>query len=253
VKPALIAAIILVVAISLAPRCEAKRQAAYIAETAYDQNLSSLLTIFPRYEDAPADNEGNGNHAPGGNATPQWILIGVTAITAGFIAWQAWETKRAAKATADSVDALIASERAFIDGELVQDEEARKISVVRYKVKITNYGKTPAKMLSFRTSFGCLLKGTEFDAERLSVQIGGPLHLLLGSDRSRPIEEIEPLNVKEAFGECEGEGAYCVTIRYADVVTEGQGKQIIHETSFVYRCPFLMDSLFRVPDYDTYT
>jgi hypothetical protein len=36
----------------------------------------------------------------------QVALLIVTAITGGFIAWQAWETKRAAKAAADSVEAI---------------------------------------------------------------------------------------------------------------------------------------------------
>ena len=33
----------------------------------------------------------------------QWVLVIVTSITAGLICWQAWETRRAAQAAADSV------------------------------------------------------------------------------------------------------------------------------------------------------
>jgi hypothetical protein len=36
----------------------------------------------------------------------EWILAILTGITAGFICWQSWETKRAAEAAADSVEAV---------------------------------------------------------------------------------------------------------------------------------------------------
>lgn len=36
----------------------------------------------------------------------QWVLVIVTTITAAFIGWQAWETRKSAKAAATSVDAI---------------------------------------------------------------------------------------------------------------------------------------------------
>lgn len=45
-------------------------------------------------------------NAPDGSIAAQWILIGVAIMTAGFVGWQAWETRRAAKATALSVAAI---------------------------------------------------------------------------------------------------------------------------------------------------
>jgi len=41
-----------------------------------------------------------------GDAPAQWVLIIVTTITAGFICWQAWETRRAANAALGSVKTI---------------------------------------------------------------------------------------------------------------------------------------------------
>jgi len=157
-------------------------------------------------------------------------------------------TKIAAEAAKLSAEALINSERAWIDGELVRET----FPAVRYRLKITNHGKTPARMLGFEIDCGCLSEGTEFSRGGLSHHYAGKLHFLLGADKVRLLEEVEPLNMHVIFGGCPGAGAYCVTIRYADVVTEGQNIQA-RETSFIYYCRFLLDSLERISDYDKYT
>jgi hypothetical protein len=40
--------------------------------------------------------------APVGDTTPQWVLVVVGIVTAGFICWQSWETRKSAKAMRDS-------------------------------------------------------------------------------------------------------------------------------------------------------
>jgi hypothetical protein len=209
-------------------------------------------------------------------ASPEWWLVGVGVLTFWAIRYQARETALAAKATQkategigkqveimerqtrateiaasaahDSADALINSERAWIDGELIRET----FPTVRYRLKIVNHGKTPARMLSFEINCGCLSEGTEFSPQRLSIHNTGKLHFLLGTDKSRLLEEVEPLNMHVVFGGCSEAGAYCVTVRYADVVAKYQKAQD-RETSFVYYCRFLLDSLERLSEYDKYT
>jgi hypothetical protein len=183
-----------------------------------------------------------------------WILVIAAGIgivytirTLRILNESAEATKIAAEAAKLSAEALINSERAWIDGELVRET----FPAVRYRLKITNHGKTPARMLGFEIDCGCLSEGTEFSREGLSHNYAGKLHFLLGADKSRLLEEVEPLNMHVIFGGCLVAGAYCVTIRYADVVTEGQNTQA-RETSFIYYCRFLL-SLERISDYDKYT
>jgi len=143
-------------------------------------------------------------------------------------------------------DALVNSERAWIDGELVRET----FPAVRYRLKIVNHGKTPARMLSFEINCGCLSE-TDFSPQSLSMRQTGKFHFLLGADKSRVPEEVEPLNTHVIFGGCPDAGAYCVKIRYADVVVKDREAQE-RETSFVYYCRYLLDSLERVSQYDEY-
>jgi len=159
------------------------------------------------------------------------------------------QARRAALAAKLSADALINSERAYIDGELARDEEAEKISVIRYKIKITNKGKTPAKILGYKTNFGCLAEGTGFSREKLSSEQTHTICFFLGSDKSETLGGPIDLSI---FSNCTGDGAYCVTIRYEDVINQAP-KAKVHETAFVYYCKFLLDHPHRISIYDRYT
>jgi hypothetical protein len=78
----LIATTTLAALVSLAPRSEARNQPFPRGQVHTEHEMSH------RYPSA------------------EWILVIVTGVTAGFICWQSWETKRAAKAAADSVEAI---------------------------------------------------------------------------------------------------------------------------------------------------
>lgn len=87
---------------------------------------------------------------PGGECT-QWILVFVAAITAGFICWQAWETRRSAQASAEAAgaallnaQAVIRSERPWLVVTFLPDKE--KLGSFRFSCR--NKGKTPAKVIS---------------------------------------------------------------------------------------------------------
>ena len=109
-KPALIAAITLAVAICLAPRSESKQRPTYITAAAQQENPTAVTPLITN-EKANANDQARNNQSPSGDATPQWILIIVTAITAAFICWQAWETARAAKATEKAAEAATSARR----------------------------------------------------------------------------------------------------------------------------------------------
>lgn len=50
---------------------------------------------------------------------PEWLTLIVAVFALGIIAWQSWETRKAAQASNKSVDAAIRSERARVMPELV--------------------------------------------------------------------------------------------------------------------------------------
>jgi hypothetical protein len=80
-------------------------------------------------------------------ATPEAALVIVGIITAGFICWQSWETRKAAKAAENNIEVLIAKERARIyiepDG-FAFDPYDEYDPTYELKYKITCAGTTPA-------------------------------------------------------------------------------------------------------------
>src|ERR1700688_133758 len=96
--------------------------------------------------------------APQGDTTPEWVLVFVGVVTAVFIGWQSWETRRSAQAVKDSLphqknaadaallnaQALINSERPWvmIQIETIPDREGK--AKATFLTKVFNYGKGPA-------------------------------------------------------------------------------------------------------------
>ena len=110
-KPALVSAIVLAFAIHLTPRCEAKEKSADVAKRADGQQPSAFTAVlaFATHADQQSSaphNEAAQNQSPSGDETAQWILIVITGVTAGFICWQAWETRKAAQATQRSAETV---------------------------------------------------------------------------------------------------------------------------------------------------
>lgn len=69
-------------------------------------------------------------HKEGGMRISESILIVVGIITAGFICWQAWETRRAAKAAQASVEAAQKSaDAALLNAQAVMNAERSWIFV----------------------------------------------------------------------------------------------------------------------------
>jgi hypothetical protein len=169
-NPTLVAAIVLTTAISLTPTCNAKQSAPDISTSTQGQNSATASPLITSKQ-VTANNHDSNPQSSGGGASSQWILIIVGTITAAFICWQAWETRRAANAAANSVaaiktqtgvlerqakasedsanaanrtaEAIIKIDRAWIDIYLMQTGAAV------YRMEVTNRGRTVARIKGY--------------------------------------------------------------------------------------------------------
>jgi hypothetical protein len=162
------------------------------------------------------------------------------------------QARNAARAAKAGTDALIASERAWIDGELVS---SRDLGIYRCSLRIRNLGKTPAQLRSYEISIGPLSEGKSFSPEKLLSQTTRNIHVFLGSNETEVLEE--RIDMDDLFPTDEsigmGKGAFCVAIRYADVVTGTPENRTEHETSFVYLYTPFLHSTERLSVYNKYS
>jgi hypothetical protein len=225
---------------------------------------------------------------------PEWSLVIVGILTMFFIGWQALETRRAAEASKQSIgvmerqtkaaedaahaakvsaDALIASERAWVMGELsprvrkvgqwwyrednvaITEEEVLAGKYLSYRLMIVNMGRTPAQIFSYEMRSGSLQVGTEFSVDKLSTMTVHNVNFFLGSDKPQTLREF---TIDDVFEKSDGTtngtetGAIFVRIRYADVVSQGRA-QDIRETSFMYYYRAVAYSLDRISAENRYT
>jgi hypothetical protein len=152
-KLALIATIILAALVSVTPRSDARDQP------------------FPRGQVHTEIN----SETPHWYQSPEWILIFVGSITAVFIGWQSWETRRAAKAAADSVAAI--NRQAGIMERQTAAIEKDLVLTQRPKIYVRNfYFSSPTGRL--QNSVG-VTAGSFLDGQFYIVNYGGtPAHLV---------------------------------------------------------------------------
>lgn len=124
-KPALIATVMLAIAVGFAPRSEAEQSAAKVAQTSQQQNPSSATPPVSN-ERTTANNQNSQAQPPHGDTTLQWVLVGVGIVTAIFVGWQAYETRKAAQATQSSVG-HIERQAEIMDGQLSAMKEQREL------------------------------------------------------------------------------------------------------------------------------
>jgi hypothetical protein len=151
----------------------------------------------------------------------------------------------AVNAATKSADALINSERAWIDGELVRKDP---LGIKRHVIKLTNHGKTPGRLLKYEVHYGPLTPGTPFSCERLDGYLSESLQGLIGSTATKELERL--IDIDSLFSDTPPFelAALCITIRYGDVLTKDNS----HKTSFVYHYESLVGLLKRMTEYDTY-
>jgi hypothetical protein len=80
---------------------------------------------------------------------PEWWLVGVGIVTCVVIAWQSWETGKAAQAAKKAAEAALMNAQAVINAErawIVVGVEFPKFD--QFVFKATNVGRTPAKITS---------------------------------------------------------------------------------------------------------
>src|ERR1039458_3861294 len=193
-KPALIATIVLAFAVHFAPWCEAKEKAAEITYCSNQQQPRALAVVFAfavhtNQQGSASRNDKGQNNSPNGDDTAQWILIGITGITAGFICWQAWETRKASQAANKSAG-VMESQTTILQQALSHAEKsanaaetsaqaamgtaiprlmlfsfdfapmgaanfAAKIQYPKIRIVVKNYGQTPAFLKSYGVEFTC--------------------------------------------------------------------------------------------------
>jgi hypothetical protein len=165
---------------------------------------------------------------------------------------QTTHLRNAARAAKSSTDALIASERAWIDGELVIDQEKLGLGIYHYTLKARNLGRTPGQIYSYRISPGIL--NAQFSPDALIEHQTWNLYIFLGSGEEKPLRE--GFGMDEFFPSDADWGtqcAFCVTIIYADVVTGTPKQRIERKTSFVYLYSPLLRSIERLGPYNEYS
>jgi hypothetical protein len=143
-KPALIATVALALTVYLAPPCAAEQRPTKIAQPTQGQNPSPVAPTVGT-EGATTNTYGYEKQAPIGDVTPEWVLVIVGIITAGFIGWQSLETRKAAVAAKLNADYLRESAAAYLT--LADSKENVTIGVgvnPTLKFFVVNKGTTPA-------------------------------------------------------------------------------------------------------------
>jgi hypothetical protein len=177
------------------------------------------------------------------------VIVGFGGIRVAIRTLKAIE--RQAEAIEIQGEALINSERAWVDGEIT-NIDAEIAGAARYELQIINHGKTPAEIFSWHMNSGYLTEGTEFSPERLDQSSMQNLHVFIGGGKSHTLRTFKLIDL---FGDGGGTdaGAICVTIKYADVVTDPKSVRRIRETYFVYHSKPIVESLYRISQYNRYT
>ena len=201
-KPAFIAAIVLAFAVHLTPPCEAKEKAAEITRCANGQHPRALaavlaVAVYTNQQGSAPSNDATPNQTPSGYKPPEWVLPLIAIITAGFICWQSWETRKASQATKDSVG-HIERQAGIMDEQLTEAKESRDIQtktlILQYRPRIIVRHAT-AKAFSKEIGEGVFSEPVRCVVAFQIVNIGGsPAHIVDGdiyllSARSGGLEE----------------------------------------------------------------
>ncbi|HEV2289292.1 MAG TPA: hypothetical protein VGR81_10100 [Candidatus Acidoferrales bacterium] len=262
VKPALIAAVMLTFVIHLTPRGQSQKNTAEKEQSSHNKHPAALVPVAPPAKANPQNGPQGNQHAahaqsPPWYESPEWVLVFIGAITAFVIGWQSWESRKSAAAALLNAKAVIDSERAWIHGEFAKNDPA--LGVIKYSLSVKNQGKTPAEIIGYDIWHGLLKEGVPFAKEKLTTHFDEPKHIFIGSNETLVLRD--DFDLDDLFTLKSGElakdsgarqGAFCVTIRYKNVVNEGECRGE-HHTSFVYFCNLILSTIYRVPEYNEYT
>jgi len=159
-------------------------------------------------------------------------------------------TRANADAAKASANALVNSERAWVDGVFT-----RIRGDYDYSLQITNHGRTPAQLLSWEMKTDCRPRVVTGDQqETWSNEMTGNLHILLASHGVQNIGNFEmPNTFFEWNNVLDGSktGIIRITIKYRDLVTDQSSEP--HETAFTYYWDVPHVWLQRISIYNRYT
>ena len=190
--------------------------------------------------------ETTGNDPPEGDEAPECSLVFIGLITAFFICWQSYETRRSASAMLDS-------ERAWMEGEIT---ERIIVGAKRYALIVKNKGKTPAKILRCEIHHGQTRDNAKLLKRRFkSFTIDA--HTFIGGGETQILKcdfDMKEIFAKESNQIANGEGvptgAFWVTLIYGILVGSRTRK---HTSSFVYLYDLTFLTIRRESKYDEYT
>jgi hypothetical protein len=112
------------IAVSLPPGGKTEQRPTGINTPAQNKNPSTVAPPVSAQQ-STANQDTRDNQSPHGYTSPESVLAIVATITMGFIGWQAWETRRAAKAAACSVKAIVSQGR-ILERQTKATEDAAK-------------------------------------------------------------------------------------------------------------------------------
>jgi type II secretory pathway pseudopilin PulG len=153
-----------------------------------------------------------------------------------------------------SADAIINSERAWVDGEFAPSEDISNpgdFSHMTYVLTITNQGRTPAQILNWQITIDAYNHETEEARKTKSHNTKRNLHALLASNGVHTVGE--EFRLADYFENADAAllgietALISITIEYRDLVT---GSNLPHETSLRYS--FQNGNLERISQFNVY-
>jgi hypothetical protein len=172
---------------------------------------------------------------------------------------------RAAKASADAANLttqiMINAERALIEIELGpadshRNEWGMEVSgyspeeTFRFGVKITNHGRTVARIVSYKLWHDMFERN--FDRDKFTISSESTSHLLLAAGNSTHLFNVdadELFTDYAAIASNKKKGMMRIDVRYADVVEQREGG---HETSVIYFFEGGLEEPRRLAGYNVY-
>jgi hypothetical protein len=183
------------------------------------------------------------------------VLVGFAGIVAAFGTLRILERQTdAAKDTAQaallSAEAVIKSERAWVDAGIVPNVQ---VGVLRYGLEIRNHGKTPAQLVSYQLNYDRVDPNGTWSLETLKGFQHRRLEFFLGTEK--PFESNE-FDIKRLFSDLLDHkdvlvGIIFLTVHYNNVV--GMEKNRECSTVHGYKYDILTGNLERIPIFTKYT
>jgi len=203
------------------------------------ETLKAILGVITKEQQKTADNQNNEATLEKENIRAEWWLVGVGfAQTIALIGtlWAVWyqakktavaamATEKAANAAWLNAQAVLDSERAWVEASIVRDKQI-------YFLKIANQGKTPAYIEGYDIHRGPFKEGNKFTPEGLDDSYTVNLAVLLGSGNE--YEPRHPFDMTEYFQGSQGKQAFCIKVRYRDVLNRPSPSDSTHESLVVY-------------------